>query len=227
MLGGSLVVAIVTNKNDKDNLGRVKVKFSGVAETVESAWARVVSVGAGTGRGLQVVPDVGDEVLIGFEYGDLRRPLVLGGLWSGRQAHPKHATDGGKDGAVWKTKGGHLLSMSDATGTEGYIRLAHSSGKSALRFGIDKSSIDTEADLAVESAKGITIKGKTNLTIEAANITIKATAKLVLEGGATVEIKSNGPLKAEGAAVDLNGKTTASLQGGALTQVKGAVVKIN
>src|SRR5437763_8650219 len=112
-LGASLVVGIVTNNTDADKLGRVKVKFPGLAESEESAWARVVSTGAGGGRGLQVVPDVGDEVLVGFEHGDVRRPLVLGGLWSAKNAHPEHTTSGAKGGAVWQTRAGHRMAMSD------------------------------------------------------------------------------------------------------------------
>ncbi|HYH51108.1 MAG TPA: VgrG-related protein, partial [Acidimicrobiia bacterium] len=183
-LGASLVVAVVTNKNDPDKLGRVKVKLSGVADQVESAWARVVSVGAGDTRGLQVIPDVGDEVLIGFEYGDVRRPLVIGGLWSGRHAHPKHPTSGAKDGAVWQTKGGHNLSMSDGSGAESYARLALASGKTSLRLGGDASSLETESDLTLDSAGAVTIKGKTDVTVEAQNITVEAGTKLVLEGSA-------------------------------------------
>jgi phage protein D len=226
-LGASLVVAVVTNKDDPRRQGRVKVSFAGVAEAAESTWARVVSVGAGKSRGIQVIPDVGDEVLVGFEYGDLRRPLVIGGLWSGRHANPAHPTAGGKDGAVWQTKGGHNLSMSDATGSENYIRLAHSSGKTALRFGIDESSLETEADFTVDSARAVNIKGKSNITVEAQNITVKAGVKLVLEGGAGVEIKTNGQLKIDGSVVDVNAKGMVTVQGGGIAQLKGAMVKIN
>ncbi|HEV7862025.1 MAG TPA: phage baseplate assembly protein V, partial [Acidimicrobiia bacterium] len=203
------------------------VKLSGVADQVESAWARVVSVGAGDSRGLQVVPDIGDEVLVGFEYGDVRRPLVIGGLWSGRHAHPKHPTSGAKDGAVWQTKGGHNLSMSDGSGAEGYARLALASGKTSLRLGGDASSLETERDLTVDSAGAVTIKGKTNVTVEAQNITVKAGARLVLEGSAGVEIKSNGQLKIDGAVVDVTARSNVSVQGGAIAQIKGAIVKIN
>jgi uncharacterized protein involved in type VI secretion and phage assembly len=174
-----------------------------------------------------VVPDVGDEVLVGFEYGDLRRPLVLGGLWSGRQGHPKHPTSGGKDGAVWRTKAGHNLSMSDGQGAECYARLALSTGKTSLRLGADKSSLEVERDLEVKGEAAITIKGATTLNIEAQNITVKAGAKLVLEGGAGVDIKSNGPVKIDGVVVDVTAKSNASLQANAIAQVKGAMVKIN
>lgn len=226
-LGSSLVVGVVSNKNDPDKRGRVKVRLLGVDHNIESAWARVVSVGAGKSRGLQMVPDVGDEVLVGFEYGDLRRPFVIGGLWSGRNANPRHATAAGTDGAVWETKSGHLLSMSDGAGAESYTRLALAGGNTALRLGADQSSLETERDLAITGAAAIAVKGRTNVTVEGINITIKAGAKLVLEGGAGVEIKSNGLVTVDGAVVDVKAKAKASLQGGGIAQISGGVVKIN
>ncbi|MGH8974434.1 MAG: VgrG-related protein [Acidimicrobiia bacterium] len=227
-LGSSLVVGLVTNNTDPDKLGRVKVKFPGLAATEESAWARVVSTGAGGGRGLQVVPDVNDEVLVGFEHGDVRRPLVLGGLWSSKNAHPEHTTKGAKGGAVWQTKAGHLLTMSDGeSAAERYIRLALHTGTTSLRLGEDKSALDVEKDLAVNGGAAITIGAKNDVTIEANTITLKARNKLILEGKAGVDIKSSGPVQVQGVNVELKGQAKVAVQGGAMAELKGGIVKIN
>jgi uncharacterized protein involved in type VI secretion and phage assembly len=228
-LSASLVVGVVTNNTDPDKLGRVKVKFPGLTDTDESAWARVVSTGAGSARGLQVIPDVGDEVLVGFEHGDLTRPLVLGGLWSSRNAHPNHATSGAKAGAVWQTKAGHLMTMSDgASPAESYVRLALQTGKTTLRLGEDKSSLDVEKDLTVSGEAAITISARQDVAIEANTITLKARQKLVLEGQTGVEINSSGgPVKVTGMTAELKGQTTVTVEGGAMAQIKGGMVKIN
>jgi phage protein D/phage baseplate assembly protein gpV len=227
-LGASLVVGIVTNNTDPDKLGRVKVKFPGLAESEESAWARVVSTGAGGGRGLQVIPDVNDEVLLGFEHGDVRRPLVLGGLWSAKNAHPEHTTGGAKGGAVWQTRAGHLMAMSDGESpAERYVRVALHTGKTSLRLGEDESSLAVEKDLAVTGEAAITIGAKKDVTIEANTITLKARNKLVLEGKAGVEIKSSGPVKVEGAMAELKGQAKVTVEGGAMAELKGGIVKIN
>ena len=76
--------AIVTNNNDPDKLGRVKLKFPWLADTYESDWARIVQLGAGPDSGAVFLPEVNDEVLVAFEFGDIRRPYVLGGLWNGK-----------------------------------------------------------------------------------------------------------------------------------------------
>jgi uncharacterized protein involved in type VI secretion and phage assembly len=75
-----LVCGIVTNNNDPKSRGRVKVALPWLSPAYESDWARVAQFGAGKNSGAFFTPEVGDEVLIGFEFGDPRRPYVLGGL---------------------------------------------------------------------------------------------------------------------------------------------------
>jgi phage protein D len=69
------VVGVVTNDSDPLGLGRVRLRFPGLAELDESAWAPRLS-SSGPHR-------IGDEVLVAFEYGDVGRPVVLGGLVGG------------------------------------------------------------------------------------------------------------------------------------------------
>ena len=76
-----VVTGLVTNLNDPDNLGRVKVKYAWLGE-VESFWVRMASPAAGGGRGFEMLPEVNDEVLLGFEHGDVQRPYILGVLWN-------------------------------------------------------------------------------------------------------------------------------------------------
>ena len=78
-----LVCGVVTNNNDPDNLGRVKVALPWLSPTFETDWARVVQFGLGRQSGALFLPEVGDEVLVGFEFGDARRPYVIGGLING------------------------------------------------------------------------------------------------------------------------------------------------
>ena len=74
------VCGVVTNNTDPDNLGRVKVTLPWLSPTFETDWARVVQFGLGRQSGAMFLPEVGDEVLVGFEFGDARRPYVIGGL---------------------------------------------------------------------------------------------------------------------------------------------------
>ena len=77
---GGLVCGVVTNVKDPDKQGKIKIALPWLAPDFETDWARVVQLSAGPRTGAMFLPEVGDEVLVGFEYGDMRRPYVLGGL---------------------------------------------------------------------------------------------------------------------------------------------------
>ena len=78
-----VVSAIVTGVEDPDALGRVKLRFPWLSDSYESDWARVATIAAGDGCGAAFLPDVGDEVLVAFEHGEIRRPYVLAALHNG------------------------------------------------------------------------------------------------------------------------------------------------
>ncbi|MET0864456.1 MAG: phage baseplate assembly protein V, partial [Nakamurella sp.] len=79
-----LVVGVVTMVgNSQGSAGDVKVKYTSVGNQVESNWARVITLGAGSQRGMTFMPEVNDEVIVGFEGGDARRPVILGGVYNG------------------------------------------------------------------------------------------------------------------------------------------------
>jgi phage protein D/phage baseplate assembly protein gpV len=111
--GQTLMIGVVTNNKDPKKWGRVRVKFPTLTDTHESDWARVISVGAGANRGFDCLPEVNDEVLVGFEHGDIHRPFVIGGVWNGTDAPPASVDDAVVDGKVrlrtLKTRTGHTL----------------------------------------------------------------------------------------------------------------------
>ncbi|HEX2148873.1 MAG TPA: VgrG-related protein, partial [Actinomycetota bacterium] len=87
VLGGrripGVVIGIVSNAKDPENQCRVKLTFPWLSDDYESDWARNSQAWAGKGYGSVIVPEVGDEVLVAFEQGDISRPFVLGGLYNG------------------------------------------------------------------------------------------------------------------------------------------------
>jgi len=114
-----VVVALVTNVDDPDARGRVKVAYPWLGDEVESPWARVVAAGAGADRGLVCRPEVDDAVLVCFEHGDPRRPFVLGGLWTGDDAVPEErGTDADNDVRLIKSRSGHTILLDDKDGEE-------------------------------------------------------------------------------------------------------------
>jgi uncharacterized protein involved in type VI secretion and phage assembly len=85
-------LAEVISVQDPENLSRVQVRllsFDGLGEQDGPIWARVAVPFAGGNRGAFMLPDVGDEVLITFINGDVRLPIVVGGLWNGNATPPE------------------------------------------------------------------------------------------------------------------------------------------
>ncbi|MBE9126977.1 MULTISPECIES: VgrG-related protein [unclassified Coleofasciculus] len=111
--GQTLLVGIVTDNNDPNGWGRVRVKFPTLTEEHASYWARVVATGAGSSRGLDCLPEINDEVLVAFEHGDIHHPYVIGGVWNGKDKPPEPVTNTVMDGKVrlrtLKTRTGHTL----------------------------------------------------------------------------------------------------------------------
>ena len=97
-------VAIVTEVDDEQDLGRVKVCFPRPPGAPDSQWVRVAQPAGEAGRGFSWLPHLNDEVLVAFEHGDAHRPYVVGSLWSGKNKPAKDENskvpDEAKQGAI-------------------------------------------------------------------------------------------------------------------------------
>jgi uncharacterized protein involved in type VI secretion and phage assembly len=144
--------AIVTDIVDDEGLGRVEVRLPWLGDDGDKAgraWATMVSPYADDDQGLQVMPEVGTQVVVAFEAGDLRRPYVLGATWNGKETMPSSPTAANntrilktRSGSQLKfedvpaaakitlsTANGHTLSLDDGTGQ---VLLQHVSGSSIM-----------------------------------------------------------------------------------------------
>ncbi len=72
----------VINVLDPMMLGRVQVQLPFIDSLDLSPWARVATMMAGPLHGSYFIPNIGDEVLVAFEQGDVNAPYVIGSLWS-------------------------------------------------------------------------------------------------------------------------------------------------
>jgi len=121
--------AVVTDVRDKEGMGRVQVEVRDAAPgaapgaardtepdaALEPMWARVSTLMAGDRRGTWFVPDVGDEVLVAFQGGDPRQPIVLGSLWSASDRPPETMDPAGRNAVrVIRTGAGLEIRLDDA-----------------------------------------------------------------------------------------------------------------
>ncbi|WP_209306368.1 VgrG-related protein [Blastococcus sp. CT_GayMR19] len=224
---GGVLVAQVSDTNDPQQQSRVKLTFPSLSDDYVSDWARTVQPGAGRDRGALVLPEVGDEVLVGLD--GAGRPYVLGGLYNGVDIPAKGPVDvvDGGTGAVNRrslvSRRGHRIDLLDEDGrTEG---LSLTTADDALRLVLDATgtavTVHSDGTVTVEGAKGVVVDAKqSKLELKGATVEVTATR------GVTVDSGGGGVTVTAGTAVELTG-TTAKLVGRTSAEVKGAIVRIN
>jgi len=198
-----VVTAIVTNTDDPENWGRVKVKFPWMTDDAESAWARVLGLGAGDERGFFILPEVDDEVLVTFAHGDFSQPYVIGGVWNGQHAVPPEAgsaPQGEKPQVrIWRSANGNLIAMYDNADKKIDIHTAE-----GHQFSLDdankKITLTTNGGLSLTmDDNGSSIKIQSSSEVE-----IKSDGNLKIEAGGNMDLKATGQMNVQGATINLN-----------------------
>lgn len=232
----SVVIGQVSDAADPEHAGRVRLTFPWLSADFVSDWARTVQAGAGKDRGLQLLPEVGDEVLVAFEQGDVNRPTVLGGLFNGVDTMPTgpvEIVDGG-NGQVNRrslvSRQGHRLDLLDSGGSEG-VQVVTGDDKLKLVLDAKGTTITVHADgkVLIEGSQGITIDSAGSpMDLKGSKITLQATSGVSVDGGGgAVDVKSGSQLTLSGVSTKLEGSGTTEVKGGALCSVSAAMVKIN
>jgi uncharacterized protein involved in type VI secretion and phage assembly len=167
--------ALVRDNQDPDGQGRVLVALPWSPDPSGAsyeAWARVATLMGGNNRGSWFIPDVDDEVLVGFEGGDPRRPFVLGGLWNGKDSPPESMA-AGNNVKVLRSRNGVKITLDDTDGRETLVLETPGGQTVTLK--------DGPGTIEVADANGNSVK------LEPAGITVTAAAKVTVTA-ATAEI---------------------------------------
>ncbi len=242
-----VVVGLVTNVNDSEGeMARVKVKFPWLPKDpsgaeIESNWARIATPMAGLGRGMLIVPEVNDEVLIAFEQGDVNRPYMVGALWNGKDAPPEKSTtyqSGGKIvHRVIKTRLGHLIILDDSDDKPS-IQIIDKTGANSIVIDSAQNTITVKAnkDLIVDVKGNIDMKAGGNITMTAngninadakMNAGIKAGANGTFEATANLDLKGLNTNMQANVAASVKGNATAEVQASGPVTIKGAMIMLN
>jgi uncharacterized protein involved in type VI secretion and phage assembly len=189
-LGGrfyGMYPALVSDIKDPDNTGRVKVTLpwapsSGGARY--EVWARLATMMGGSNRGTWFVPDVNDEVLIGFEGGDPRRPYVVGGLWNGSDSPPETMDGSGQNNKkVIRSRNGVKVTMDDQSGQETLIMETPAGQKITLKDGPGSLEIvDSNGNSVKLESSGVTVTASAKVTINASIVELSAGSVTVNAG---------------------------------------------
>jgi len=197
--GQTFLVGIVSDNKDPKGWGRVKVKFPTLTEQHASNWARVVALGAASKRGFDCLPEINDEVLVGFEHGDIHRPYVIGGVWNGKDAPPELVNDTVVGGKVrlrtFQTRVGHTLQFveEDKGRSKTGVRVETKNGHKIYLN-------DSEACIEIKTKGGHLIK----MNDRTKSILVHSKGNLSIKADGNMEIKANGTITVNGAIIRLN-----------------------
>lgn len=199
-----IVTGIVTNNKDEEGLGRIKVKFPWLSEENETDWAKVMTFMAGKERGGFFLPEVGDEVLVAFEHGDINYPYVIGALWNNEDNPPETNSDGKNNIRKIRSRSGHeIVFNDDDTSKQEKIEIHTKGGHKIL---LDDSA-------GQEKIKIIDKTGSNKMTIDSVQNSIN--------------IESAMQLKIKAQVIEIEAGTTMTIKAGAVLNIQGALVKIN
>src|SRR5262249_23575704 len=150
----------------------------------ESDWARMMQTGAGPDSGMVFLPEVNDEVLVAFEFGDVRKPMVIGGLFNGKDK--PRLGDGLIDNGKVKRRGtvsrkGHRLVFLDDASKSG-IALITSNGDIRISLNETKNEVHVycKGKVRIEAQDEISIKSQQKVSIEGQQLELKGSSSAKL-----------------------------------------------
>jgi uncharacterized protein involved in type VI secretion and phage assembly len=173
--------------------------------------------GGGPQRGMQFLPEVNDEVLVGFDRGDMQYPFVLGGLWNGVDLPPKKSDQVVKGGKVQQriiqSRSGHTITLDDDD-SGGGISIVDSKG--------NKIVIDSQQNTMSLTVKGdLSLKADGKISLTGAGITLDA-------GSDKVEVKGNGiTMDGQTGALQASGMGVKLDAGASTVDVSGTMINLN
>ncbi len=215
---------------DPDNQYRILVNVPLFQEKSNGLWARLSNFYSTSGAGAFFLPEVGDEVVVGFLNQDPRFPIILGSMYSNSKHKPYKELTPNKENSkkAIVSKRGIYIEFDD----ENKVFTINTPSKNQAIFDDKNKEIkinDQNGNSILMSSSGIELKSRKNITIQASQ-------KLTLKGNTGVNIEAtSGDVNVKGlnvknsASVNFSaqGSASAELKGGAQTSIKGAMVMIN
>lgn len=205
-----LHIGIVTALVDPDGENRIRVRLPLIDAAAEGIWARVGTLDAGEERGTFFLPEIDDEVVVGFLSGDPRQPIVLGQLNSSAKPAPEEASDDNHikayvsrskiklkfdDEAIAMTiemPSGRIITADDDAGI---IQMKDADGNMIT---LDSGGI------TIDSAADITMTASGDINISASNVSVTADMEVIAEGASGTTLSSGGTTTVKGSLVEIN-----------------------
>ncbi len=213
---------IVTNNQDPDEMGRIKIQFLWLSDDNETDWVRIATPMAGAQRGMFFLPEVGDEVLVAFENGEINCPYVIGALWNGVDAPPETNSDGNNNIRKVCSRSGHEIIFNDdeESGTE-KIEIHSKSGHTIV---LDDSTDEEKIGISTNAGHMIVLDdGQEKIEI----IDMAGNNKIIIDSGGNSISMESSQIIINADNVEINGGSSLTLKSDSEVTIQGSIVKIN
>ena len=220
--------------SDPDGENRILVTFPLITSGTDGVWARLASYYATNNAGNFFMPEVGDEVVVGFLNEDPRFPVILGSMYSSSNFVPPYTPDSDNQFKAIVTKSQMKVIFDDTN----KIITIETPGGNKIVFSDQDQNIqitDQNNNQVTMDSSGITMKSPSDINIQAdGNVNIKGTGGVKIETPAQCEISADGGLKGSGATVEFDADAefkangaVAQINGSGEVKVAGGIVMIN
>jgi Rhs element Vgr protein len=222
----------VTDNYDPEGLSRVRAQFYwGEAKKYETPWMRCSTPYAGKDKGFHFIPEIDEEVLIGFESGNPERPYVMGTLYHGKAMPDSRWQTDKNDYKTIRSRSGHTIEMIDKDGAE-EIKIYDGSPDSynysiTLASHSKKIIVEAKGDMEIK-ADNIKVTANQNFELKANNIKQNADSNIDIAANSNVNIKATAKMSLDGGTqLEQKASAKAAVNGGGQLELKGGMVKIN
>jgi len=226
-INGLQVGTVKKISGDPESQFRVLVNLISNATAQDGVWARMANFYATSTSGLGFMPEVGDEVVVGFLESNPRYPIILGSLYSNAKQAPNPATDENNYIKSLTTKSKLKISFDD----EKKITKVETPGGNSITLSDDAKSIelvDQNGNSVKMTSSGIDMKTGKDINLEATgNITLKATGQVNLTAQQDAAIKGMNVTATAQMGFTAKGTATAEVSASGQTTIKGGIVMIN
>ncbi|MBC8085122.1 MAG: DUF2345 domain-containing protein [Hymenobacter sp.] len=174
---GASELAEVIDTHDPERLGRVRVRYYWPVENkqhAETDWLRVLTPYSGAGKGQLFTPEVGSQVLIGYQSGLAEQPYVQGNLFHAQNPQGASYSPANNGMKGIQTAGGNKFVMLEAQGAQ-KIFISNS----------NKKGTAIQLDFKGDGSVAITTDGPISLT---------AGGNITLEAGKNIELRAGGDI---------------------------------
>ncbi len=206
-----LQIGIVTQlESDPDGENRILVKIPIIDNDEQGIWTRIATLYAGNNRGSFFLPEIGDEVIVGFLNDDPNHGVILGMLHSSANPAPIDAADDNHEKGFVTRSNMKLIFNDDKKSitieTPGGKKVIIDEDAGLIKIEDDHSNTITmdSSGIAIESGSDLSIKAAGDCNIDATNVKIKANAEFKAEGSAGVEVSTSAIAVIKGSLVQIN-----------------------